>query len=134
VARGTTALVARLAIVLAIVGVLGTWRSDGPVSLDGLEGPNNGWLVIVLAAFSLVGVRSLARGSWPGVLTVLAAAAVMIYTTVGSMRDGDQVVGGSAGWGAWLTLAASCVLAAVALVAAVRRVTGSTRASTRASL
>ena len=33
----------RLAVVGAIVGVLGTWRSVGPVSLDGLEGPLEHW-------------------------------------------------------------------------------------------
>ena len=89
--------------------------------------------MIVLGVLSLAGVGAMSRGSWLGVVTVLAAAAVMIYTTVGSIRDGDRVVGGSAGWGAWLTLAASCVLAAAALAAGARRVTGSTPASTRAN-
>src|SRR5439155_25984314 len=45
-------------VVLAIVGVLGTWRTAGAVSLDGLEGAHDGWLVIIFAVVALAGVRS----------------------------------------------------------------------------
>ena len=34
----------RAAIVLAVVGVFGTWRSSDPVSLDGFQDPHNGWM------------------------------------------------------------------------------------------
>ena len=57
------AWICRAAIVLAIVGVFGTWRNAGPVSLDGFEGPHNGWLVIIFALIALAGVGSLSRGS-----------------------------------------------------------------------
>jgi hypothetical protein len=56
--------------VLAIVGVFGTWRSVGAVSLDGLEGPHNGWLVILFGLIALTGVGSLSRGCWIGFVTV----------------------------------------------------------------
>jgi len=96
------------AIVLAIVGVFGTWRSASPVSLDGVEGPQNGWLVIVFGLIALAGVRA-----------VLSLA--------------DDTLGGSSGWGVWLTLVASAGLAALALAAAVERLRGSTRTGPRTS-
>ena len=115
------AWICRAAIVLAIVGVFGTWRNAGPVSLDGLEGPHNGWLVIIFALIALAGVGAIARGSWLGIVTVLGSAAVMLSTAVHDLVDDDAVVGGSSGWGVWLTIAASAVLAAVAVCAAVWR-------------
>ena len=51
-ARGDrrTALVCYAAIVLAIVGRLRDVANAGAVSLDGFEGPHNGWLVIIFGA------------------------------------------------------------------------------------
>ena len=46
-------LVVWVAIAAAAVGVFSTWTNDGPVSLDGTQGPNNGWLVLIVAAFAL---------------------------------------------------------------------------------
>ena len=114
--------ICRAAIVLAIVGVLGTWRNAGPVSLDGVGGPNNGWLVIIFALIALAGVRSLARGSWLGIVTVLGSAAVMMSTAIHDVVSDNGVLGGSSGWGVWLTVAASAGLAACAILAAVWRV------------
>ena len=110
------------AIVLAIVGVFGTWRVAGAVSLDGFEGPHDGWLVIIFALIALAGVRALARGSWFGIVTVLGAAAVMISAAVANVVHDDSVLGGRSGWGLWLTVAAAVVLAGAAVLTAVRRI------------
>ena len=116
------AWICRAAIALAIVGVFGTWRVAGPVSLDGFEGPHNGWLVIIFGLIALAGVRALARGSWFGVVTVLGGAAVMISAAVENLVHDDSVMGGRSGWGLWLTVAASVVLAGAAVRTAARRI------------
>ena len=115
------AWICRAAIVVTIVGVFGTWRNAGPVSLDGVEGPHNGWLVIIFALVALAGVGPLSRGSWLGIVTVLGSAAVMVSTAVHDVVEDSDVLGGSAGWGVWLTIAASVLLAGSAVLAAVRR-------------
>lgn len=112
----------RLAILLAIVGVFGTWRTAGAGSLSGLDGPHNGWLVIIFALIALAGVGATARGSWLGIVTVAGCAAVMLGTPIQDLLDQNSVVGGSAGWGLWLTVAASAALGGAALYAAVDRV------------
>ena len=116
------AWICRTAIVLAIVGVFGTWRNAGAVSLDGVQGPHDGWLVIIFALIALAGVGALSRGLWLGIVTDFGAAAVMISTAVHDVLDDDDVLHGSSGWGVWLTVAASVVLAGCAVVVAVRRV------------
>jgi hypothetical protein len=128
-----TALTCHGSIIVAVVGVFGTWRSAGPVSLDGFEGPHNGWLVIIFALIALAGVRSASRGGWPGIVLVLACAAVMIFTAAENVVDDNDVLGGSSGWGVWLTIAASAVLASVSVYAGVERVRGSMRGGPRTS-
>jgi len=120
--------VCHVAILLAIAGVFGTWRNSGAVSIDGLEGPHNGWLVIIFALIALAGVRSLSRGGWLGIVLVLGCAAAMIVTAVENVVDDNDVMGGSSGWGVWLAIAASALLAGAAVYAAVERIRGSTRA------
>jgi len=119
----------RAAILLAIVGVFGTWRTSGAVSLDGFEGPHNGWLVIVFGLIALAGVGAAARGSWIGVVLVLGCAAAMIYGAATSLADDGSVLGGSSGWGVWLTVVASAGLAGTALVGALGRLGGRTSPS-----
>lgn len=116
-----SARLAGAAILLAIAGVFGTWRSSGPVSLDGVEGSQNGWLVVVFGLIALAGLRSLGRGGLLGIVLVLLCAAIMLVAPVESLTDGNS------GWGLWLSIVASAALAAVALVR------GSTRAGPRAS-
>ena len=111
-----------IAIAVAAAGVFATWTSDGPVALDGVEGPNNGWLVVIFALVALGGVRALSRGSWLGVAAVLGAAVVILWTAVEGLLDNQDVLGGSTGWGLWLTILAALTLAAVALFVAARRV------------
>lgn len=128
-----TRLVCRSAIGLAIIGVFGTWSSSGPVTLNGVQGPHDGWLVIIFGLVALAGVGSLARRGWLGIVTVLGAAAVMLYTALADLVGDHSVLGGSAGWGIWLTIVASLVLGIAALIAAERRIRGSTRAGARTS-
>jgi hypothetical protein len=120
-------------IVLAIVGVFGTWRNASPVSLDGFEGPHNGWLVIIFGLIALAGVRSMARGGWLGIVLVAGCAAVMLFTAVENIVQDGDVLGGSSGWGVWLTIVASGALAAAAIYAIVLRLRGSMRAGPRTS-
>ena len=127
------ALVCHGTIVVAIVGVFGTWRSAGAVSLDGFDGPHNGWLVIVFALIALTGIRSVARGGWLGIVLVIGCAAAMLLGAAQSVLDDGDVLGGSSGWGVWLTIAASSALACVTVYAAVTRIRGSMRAGPRTS-
>jgi cardiolipin synthase len=115
----------RVALLLAVVGVFGTWRDSGPVSLDGFQGPHNGWLVIIFALIALAGMRACARGSWLGIVTVAGSAGVMLFTAIDDLGNDGSVLGGSSGWGVWLTIAASAVLAGAAIFSAVERIRGS---------
>jgi hypothetical protein len=132
-ARMVTAWSCRAAVALAIVGVFGTWRAAGAVSLDGFEGPHNGWLVLSFGLIALAGAGSLARGGWLGILTVLGCGSVMLYGAVLSLAEDGDVLGGRSGWGVWLAAAASGLLVSLAVAAAGRRLTGSTRAGPRTS-
>jgi hypothetical protein len=120
--RSRVAWVSRAAILLAFAGVFGTWRSVGAVSLDGLQGPHNGWLVIVFGLIALAGVGAASRGSWIGIVLVFGCGAVMTYAAVLSLVDDGSVIGGNSGWGVWLTVVASAALVLEAAAAAVRRV------------
>jgi hypothetical protein len=117
----TVARVCRLAILLAIVGVFGTWRTAGPVSLSGVDGPHNGWLVVIFALIALAGVGATARGAWLGIVTVVGCSAVMLVTPIQDLLDQNSVVGGHSGWGLWLTVAASAALGGAAVYQAVAR-------------
>jgi uncharacterized membrane protein YhhN len=92
-----------------------TWTSDGSVDLDGTQGPNNGWLVLIVAAFALGWAGSMARGSWIGVVGVLGASVVMGWTAIENWLDSRDVLGASASYGLLLVLAASVVLAGAAV-------------------
>ena len=101
------------------------------MSLDGLEGPHNGWLVIIFALIAIAGGRSLSRGGWLGIILVAGCAGVMMLTAVEDLSD--DVLGGRSGWGIWLTIAASSILAGVAVYSGVERVRGSRRGEPRTS-
>ncbi len=104
-----------MAIGGAVVGVLWTWTSDGPVRLDGTQGPNNGWLVLIFAAFAVGWTRSMLRGSWLGVAGVLGSSIVMGSTAVESWLDSRDVFGASASFGLLLVVGASVALAGAAV-------------------
>ena len=104
------------AIAAAAVGVFSIWTTDGPVSLDGTQGPNNGWLVLIVAAFALGWRRSMARGSWIGVIGVLGSSVVMGWTAVESWSDSRDVLGSTAGYGLLMIVGASIALGLVVVV------------------
>jgi hypothetical protein len=104
-----------IAIAVAAAGVFATWTSAGPVGLDGVEGPNNGWLVLILAGLALAWTRSMIRGSWTGVVGVFGAGVVMGWAALESWLDARDAAGASAGWGLLLVVLASAALAASAV-------------------
>jgi hypothetical protein len=106
------------AIAGAAVGVFATWTTDGPVGLDGVQGPNNGWLVLIVAGFALAWTGSMARGSWFGVVGVFGSAVVMGWTAIESWLDGRAVSGATPSVGLLLVVAASVVLGAIAVARA----------------
>ena len=105
-----------------MIGVFLTWTADDPVTLNGTEGPNNGWLAVIVAAFALGWTRSLRRGSWIGVAGVLGVAVVVAVTAVENWRDNREALDATASYGLLLVVAASVVLAATAVATAVDRV------------
>ena len=86
--------VASVAVVVALLGVFVTWTSVGNASLDGTQGPNNGWLVVIVGVFALGLIRLMARGSWVGVLGVFGASMVMLWTTLENWLDNRDVLDG----------------------------------------
>jgi hypothetical protein len=104
------------------VGVFSTWTTDGPVTLNGTQGPNNGWLVVIVAAFALGWTRSMARGAWVGIIGVLGAALAIAWTAIESWLDSRDTFGASAGHGLVLVVAAGVALGATAVASAVDRV------------
>lgn len=108
-----------VALAAVTVGVFLTWTSDGAVDLDGVQGPNDGWLVLILAAFALVWIGALERRSWTAVLAVLGSALVMSWTAVGDWLDARDVSGASAGLGLLFVVLGSALFAAVSVRVAV---------------
>jgi phosphatidylserine/phosphatidylglycerophosphate/cardiolipin synthase-like enzyme len=101
---------------LAIVGAFGTWATTGPVSLSGVQGPNNGWLVVIFAAIGAAGLKAASRGSWLGVAAVLGGSAVVIWTALENAFQNADVLDADSGWGLWLTLAGAALAAAAAVL------------------
>jgi hypothetical protein len=112
-------LVVRVAIAALLVGVFSTWTVAGPVTLNGTEGPNNGWLVVILTLPALAWARLMERGSWIGVVGVLGAALVICWTAVENWRDNREIFAASVGHGLLLVVAASVTLGVAAVVRAV---------------
>ena len=108
--------VASIAVAVAVLGVFLTWASVGSARLDGTQGPNNGWLVIIGGAFALGWIRAMVRGSWIGVVGVLLVSVVMFWTTLENWLDNRDVLGGTPGVGIVLVLLAALALGASAVV------------------
>ena len=108
-----------IAIVAVLIGVFCTWLASDHLTLSGIEGPNNGWLCVLLAGPAFLWARSMERGSWVGVAGVLASALVIGWTAAENWRDAGRVLDTRVSYGLLLVLAASVVLAAVAVVRAV---------------
>jgi hypothetical protein len=109
-------VVVPIVIAAAAIGVFSAWTTDGPVSLNGTQGPNNGWLVLIVGGFALGWTGSLVRGSWFAVAGVLGAAIVMGWTAVENWLDNRDVFGSHVSYGLILVVAASVALAASAVV------------------
>ena len=109
-------------LALAVVGVFGPWATTGQVSLSGVQGPNNGWLVVVFAPIGAAGLKAAARGSWLGVATVLGCAGVVLSTALQNAFQNADALDADAGWGLWVTVAAAAVAAAAAILCGVGRV------------
>jgi hypothetical protein len=118
--ENATRLVVWVAIAVAVVGVFSTWTGDGPLTLNGTQGPNNGWLVVIVAAFAVGWARSMLRGSWVGVVGVLGSAFVMAWTAIENWLDNRDVLDATASYGLLLVLAAAVTLGATAVVSGVK--------------
>lgn len=116
-----TRRLAWVALAAAAIGVFLPWTSDGPVRLDGVHGPNNGWLVLITAAFALGWIRAMTQGSWVGVTGVLGAAMVIAWTGIENWIDSSRVLDASPGYGLLIVVAASAVLACAAATRGVIR-------------
>ena len=106
-----------IALALVVVGVFSTWTTAGSVTLNGTEGPNNGWLVVILAVPAFWWSRMMERDSrsgWVGVLGVLGASLVIVWTALENWADNRDVLDASVGHGLLLVVAAGTVLALVA--------------------
>jgi cardiolipin synthase len=108
--------VPRVAIAAVVVGVFCTWLADGPLTLNAIEGPNNGWLCVLLAGPALLWARQMEHGSLVGVFGVLVSALVIVWTAAENWRDGRRVLEAEVSYGLLLTLVAGVVLAAAAVV------------------
>ena len=118
-------LVCRIAVAAALVGVFVTWVADGPIRLDGTQGPNNGWLAAIVAGLALLWIRML--GSWPGVIGVLGSGLVIGWTALENWLDARATIGASAAPGLFLVVLAGAALTAVAVVQGVELARGGLR-------
>ena len=103
-----------VALVVVVVGVFSTWTKDNVATLSGIQGPNDGWLILILAVPALLWWRMSRRGSWIGVVGLLGASLVMCWTAIDDWRDGREALGASVGYGLLLVIAGSLVLAVTA--------------------
>jgi hypothetical protein len=104
-----------IGIAVAAVGVFCAWTNDGPVSLNGTQGPNDGWLVLIALLVALGLLRSLARGSWFDVVAVVGASLVIGWVAIEDWLENRDVLGAGVGYGLVLVLLASIALLASAV-------------------
>ena len=117
-------------MVAVLVGSFLTWLHDGPVRVDGTQGPNNGWLAVIVAALTLVWLPWLERGSWIGIVAVLGSGLVIGWTALENWLGARATFGASAAPGLVLVVVASAVLTTLAVVRGVELVRGLTHRST----
>jgi hypothetical protein len=115
-------LVTWTAIAAIVVAVFSTWLTDGPVTLNGTQGPNNGWLVVLIALPTIAWARMMGRGSWVGVIGVLGASLVFCWTAIENWREGRDAFGALVSYGLVLVVAAGIVLGATAVMRGVELV------------
>jgi cardiolipin synthase len=114
----------RVAVVAVLVGVFCTWLFRGGLTLNGVEGPNNGWLCVLLAGPAFLWARQMEHGSWVGVVGALACALVIGATAAENWLDGRRVLHAGISYGLVLVLAATAVLASAAILRALSLLRG----------
>jgi hypothetical protein len=110
-------LVIWIALGLVVIGVFSTWTTAGSGTLNGTEGPNNGWLVVILAVPALAWSRMMERDSWTGavgVVGLLGVSIVILGTALENWADNREVLQASVGHGLLLVVAAGATLALAA--------------------
>jgi drug/metabolite transporter (DMT)-like permease len=110
-------LVIWIALGLVVIGVFSTWTTAGSVTLNGTEGPNNGWLVVILVVPALAWSRMMERDSWTGavgVVGLLGVSIVILGTALENWADNREVLQASVGHGLLLVVAAGATLALAA--------------------
>jgi hypothetical protein len=110
-----------------LVGAFGPWANVFGVPINGLDAPNDGWVVVALALVALVCIvaehrmRALAVGT---IVVGVIGAGVTLYDrrrfAFATTDVGDLGAVVTIGWGLDLALAASVSLALYGLVAATR--------------
>jgi hypothetical protein len=107
------------AVAAVLVGVFSTWTKAGGITLNGTQGPNDGWLVVVVALLALGWLGMMEGLSWTGavgVAGVLGAALVICWTAIADWRDNREVLDASVGWGLLLVVAGGAALAVTAVL------------------
>lgn len=102
-----------------LVGVFSTWTEIGATTLNGTQGPNDGWLVVIVACFAVVWLRLMEQSSWTGAIGVvgmLGAAVVICWTAIEDWHENREVFDAFAGHGFWLVVAGGVALAVVAVI------------------
>jgi hypothetical protein len=100
------------ALVVTVVGALGTWASGGGESVTGVDADGLvGMLLILLAAVAVLSAMVLLGRERVRMLTMLLCGALIAVVAVVTMADVDQYsgdLGGAAdvsvGWGLWVAL------------------------------
>ncbi|MFW2336591.1 phospholipase D-like domain-containing protein [Ilumatobacter sp.] len=95
---------------LAVVGVFTRWTSGDGVTLNGIQGPHNGWIVIVYLVVGVAVARAVGRGSRTAALTAVLVAVVVIVTVLTT----SSVPGFGTAWGYWLTFLGGVVVVVAA--------------------
>lgn len=91
---------------LAIFGVFGTWASGSGVTLNGVEGSHNGWIVVFASLFVLCVAVPLGRGSGPAIIGAALIVTRVLGTVIGTKGPPDL----SLAWGWWVSLVGALVL------------------------
>jgi hypothetical protein len=113
-------MVCTAAIVLLVIGSIGTWVKVGPVTGDGLS--RDGKITLILAIIAgLFLVIAAARGRHISRVGIGITAVLALATCIYDVQDvsSADVLGQSAsvGWGLWMCLVGSFVLAVGTVVA-----------------
>jgi hypothetical protein len=106
-----------------VAGVYGAWVKVGPSSLAGTTAGSRGWIVFA-AALVAAGVAWFRRATRSAGVYVFVAGAVALAAAVYDRTHLAAIIGGGrvvtaaagAGWGLYLALAASILLAVAGLV------------------